>query len=515
MVHILLAVLCSALRISELMPDPSRVEDSRGEYVEIENPDASTFHGGWRLVAGKDTLKIASDTILPGGYRVLGKVLESDNGGFRPDFAIPSGWGLANQDGRMELLDAAGKRLDVATWTSSVSGSSLERCSDASWRNSTGTFGLGDRGTPGAPNSCDDAPRAIEGAVDSFVRVGDALRAVVRNRGLESWTARILRWREGGRDVWLDTLSVASGASVAIARKLPEGRANRSRWTVHLPRDVRPTDDSLGLWVREPAGTAVIAEIQPADAAPEWIEIAQELAEKLPLGGWSLGAGDVRGILPTDAVVPAAGRLVLSSDCAALKALLGVSTLPCAEPYPWPRLATEEDQLSLRDADGGIWDSVSWNRAQWGAWPKGKTRERQDLTPFGGAEAWLPSASDGGTPGYGPAEAPGWTDGAAAGRSFRIPSRRVRPGDAARALRMEIAGPRDEELRIDLFDMGRRQVLRIHEGVPPRGGVVVWNGQDARGRDVKPGVYVVLAEFGTRKEPAWKAKEWIVVSPSR
>lgn len=515
MVSVLLVTLCSALRLSELMPDPSRVEDSRGEYVEIENPDTSTYRGGWRLVAGRDTVKIALDTIPPGGYRILGKVMESDNGGFRTDFAIPSGWGLANQDGRVELLDGAGRRLDVATWATSTAGASLERCSDGSWKISSATFGLGDRGTPGAPNTCDDAPRAIEGAVESFVRVGDTLRVVVRNRGLESWSGRILRWRDGMGDVWLDTLSIASGRSVAIARGLPSKRAIRSRWTVHLPRDVRSADDSLGLWVRDPAGEVVIAEIQPADAAPEWIEIAQRHADKLPVGGWSLGAGDVRGILPPDAVVPAAGRLVLSSDCPALKALLSVSTLPCAEPSPWPRLATEEDRLSLRDADGGIWDSVSWNRAQWGAWPKGKTRERQDLTPFGSAEGWLPSASDGGTPGYGPAEAPGWSDGSAAGRSFRIPSRRVRPGDAARALRMEIAGPRNEELRIDLFDMGRRQVLRIHEGTPPRGGVVIWSGQDARGRDVKPGVYVVLAEFGTRKEPTWKAKEWVVVSPSR
>lgn len=515
MTTILFAAMFCALRISELMPDPSRVEDTRGEYVEIENPDAAAYVGGWRLVAGKDTVKVALDTIRPGGYRVLGKVLEADNGGFHPDLAIPGGWGLANENGRVELLDGSGRRLDAASWTTSASGFALERCSDATWKNSTATFGLGDRGTPGTPNSCDDAPRAVEGAVDSFVRVGDSLRVVVRNRGLESWSGRVLRWRDGLADARFDTLSLANGRSIALIHRLPPTMPHRTRWTVHLPQDVRPADDSLGLWVRDAAGTAVIAEIQPAEAGPEWVEIAQALDDKLPLGGWSLGAGNARGVLPADAVVPAAGRLVLSSDCAALKARVGVSTLPCAEPSPWPRLANDEDELVLRDADGGLWDSVAWNRAQWGAWPKGKTRERQDLTPFGSAEDWLPSASDGGTPGYGPTDAPGWTDGTAAGRAFRIQSRRVRAGDVSRTLRMEISGPRDEELRIDLLDMGRRQVLRIHEGTSPRAGVVVWNGQDTRGRNVKPGVYVVVAEFGTTREPTWKAKEWIVVSPSR
>lgn len=517
MLSILLAVtVAGALRLSEVMPDPSRVDDSRGEYVEVENPGANPFVGRFRLViAGKDTIPVALDTIAPGGFWILSKVLESDNGGFRADLAIPNGWTLANSAGRVSLLDEAGTEIDSFGWTASTSGAAIERCPDGRWKPSTTTYGAGDRGTPGSPNSCDPTPRPLEGSVDSFFRRGDSLQVVVRNRGLDAWNGRTLRWTKDGDVVRTDSLFLASGASRALGHQLPAGGDPRTHWVARLPKDVRPTDDSLGLWVRDSAGEVVISEIQPANEGPEWIELAQGLDAAFPIGGWTIGGQSPRGVVPAGAAVPAAGRLVLSSDCAALKALVGVSTLACAEPSPWPRLSSEEDAISLRDADGGLWDSVAWNRAAWGAWPKGKTRERQNPTPFGGAESWLPSAMDGGTPGYGPADASGWTDGTAAGRSFRIRSRRVRPGDAATPLRMEIAGPREEELRIDLYDMGRRHVMGLHDGLPPRGGILNWDGRDPRGRDAKPGVYVVVAEFGPSRKPTWKAKEWIVVSPSR
>lgn len=505
-----------AIRLSEVLPDPSRVDDSRGEYVEIENTGDGAHVDGFRLVVGgKDTVVVSGDTVPGSGFWVLARALEADNGGFRPNRAVPSGWTLANGAGEVRLLDGGGAEIDAFSWSASTPGVAFERCPDGTWKRGASVFGIGDRGTPGAPNSCDSAPRPIEGRVESLVRQGDSLCATVRNRGLQAWDSRVLEWREGGVVVRGESLDLESGRSIRTCHPFSATRSARSRWVVRLPPDVRSGDDSLGLWVREPDGDVVIAELQAADPGPEWIEIAQRLDRPLEVGGWSIGAEEPRGVVPVGAVMPSAGRLVLSSDCAALRALVGVATLPCAEPSPWPRLSVENDVATLRDADGGLWDSVSWNRAEWGAWPKGRTRERQDVAPFGGAEAWLPSAAEGGTPGYGPAEAPGWSDGAAGIHSFRIAFRRVRPRDPERALRMEIVAPRSEELRVDLYDMGRRQLLRIHEGEPPRGGSLLWDGRDARGRDVRPGVYVVVAEFGSEKSPAWKAREWIVVVPGR
>jgi hypothetical protein len=306
---------------------------------------------------------------------------------------------------------------------------------------------------------------------------------------------------------------MAPGALATLRHVLPDSVV-RERWSVALPRDARPSDDTRSLWVRSEVGVVVLAEIQPADAGPEWIEIAQRFDRALALDGWTLGDQEPRARLPAGSALPASGRLVLSSDCAALKALVGVSTLPCAEPTPWPRLSVEADRLSLRDGDGGLWDSIAWDRAVWGAWPKDRTRERLEPIPFGGPQEWLPSAEIGGTPGYGPAEASGWIR-SGGGHAFRLASRRVRPGSETERLRMEIEGDPSDEFRLELFDMGRRAVARLHDGAPPRTGVLLWDGRDARGRPVRPGVYVVVAEFGPVRKPVWRAREWIVVAPAR
>lgn len=511
-------LFAATLRISEILADPLRVEDARGEFVEIENAGDDVFAGGFRIVfGGEDTVAVARDTIAARGFWILGRTLESDNGGFRPDLAVPGGWTLGNSSGEILLLDEGGRTLDRVGWSSSTQGASSERCPDGIWRTAAAVFGAGDRGSPGAPNSCDSLPREIEGQILALERSGDSLCARIRNRGTGGWARRSLEWRRGEMLARIDSLDLAGGASTRVCLALPVGRGARERWTARLPPDARPGDDTIGTWVREPEGAVVVAEIQAADGGPEWIELWQTLDQAFPVGGWSVGDGAPRGVVPPGAAIPAAGRLLLSSDCAALRAVVGVSTLPCAEPSPWPRLSVEADVLSLRDPDGGLWDSVSWNRAEWGAWPKGRTRERQELSPFGGASGWLPSAREGGTPGYGPEEAPGWSQdgGGDPARSFAIPSRRVRPGDPATPLRMRIVGPRDEELRVDLHDMGRRRVLRIHDGFPPRGGTLVWDGRDGSGHATKPGVYVVVVEFGSERKPSWRAKEWIVVSPSR
>lgn len=511
----LASLLFAALRISEVMPDPSRVEDARGEWIELENAGNASAPVGYRLaLPGGDTIDVPEDAMPSGAFWMLGKVLEADNGGFVPDLAIPSGWTLPNGAGRIALLGPDGSEVDAVDWTNAPAGSSLERCPDGIWRPSGIVYGMGDKGTPGSPNSCDGSPRDIEGEIVSLERQGDEVVADVRNRGKLDWGGgRVVSWSVDGAIIRHDTLRMAPGA-VATLRHALSDSVVRERWSVALPRDARASDDTRSLWVRSAVGVVVLAELQPADAGPEWIEIAQRSDRALALDEWTLGDQEPRAHLPAGSTLPAGGRLVLSSDCAALKALVRVSTLPCAEPTPWPRLSAEADRLSLRDADGGLWDSIAWDRGGWGAWPKERTRERGELSPFGGPQEWLPSAEIGGTPGYGPAEASGWSR-SDKGHAFRLGTRRVRPGSESERLRMEIEGAPADEFRLELFDMGRRAVARLHDGAPPRDGVLLWDGRDGRGRPVRPGVYVVVAEFGPARKPVWRTREWIVVAPAR
>lgn len=506
------ALLFGALRISEILVDPSAVEDVHGEYVEIQARGGAADLGGFRLVLpGGDTVVLPARTLAEGAFWTLGRVFEQDNGGFRPDTLLPTFRSFVNTGGLVRLLDPRRVQVDSFAYGRAVAGTSWEACPDGTWKTSTSVFGEGDRGTPGSVNSCDDAPLAQEGAVVSLIRVDDTLRAVVANRGTDAWVGKELAWSRDGIVVRRQVLELAPGGEAGLDHVL-ENPSARSRWTVRLEADGRPRDDSLALWVRQAAGRLVLSEIQPADDQPEWVELAQVLDAPFPIGGWTLGDNEPRGRIPGDVVVPSAGRILLSSDCATLRALAGISTLPCAQPSPWPRLSVVEDRISLRDADGALWDSVSWSRAG-GAWPKGRTRERQDLSGLGDVDRWLPSGAEGGTPGYGPEEAGGWSDGSREGREFRVAERRFRVGDPSRALRLELRFPHGEELRIDLHDMARRRILRIHQGPPPRAGVLVWNGVDAQGRDLKPGVYVVVLESGPGRKPTWRAKEWVVAAP--
>ena len=504
-------VLFGALRISEVMADPARVDDSRGEYVEVQARDGAVSMDGFRLVfSGRDTICLPNRILAQGSFWVLGRVGISDNGGFVPDTSLATGWGVPNSSGRIALLDPAGREVDVVTWSTAVSGSSLELCPGDVWKVSTAVFGIGDRGTPGGPNSCDDTPLALEGAVVAISQKSDSLYAVFLNRGLENWVGRSVEWIQDGEVVRTQRIDIRAGMRDTIALFLGPFRKARSRWVVRLPPDPRHVDDSMALWTRLPEGRIVFSEVQPADDAPEWVEVAQALPTALSLAGWTIGDQEPRARIPDEAILPAAGRLVLSANCAALRARIGVSTLPCTEPSPWPRLSVEADRLSLRDADQGLWDTISWSRAG-GAWAKGRTRERQHLTDSIPVDQWLPSGAEGGTPGYGPEAAQGWSDGG--GHFFGIASRRMRQGDPNQMLRMELKIPSEEALRIDLFDMGRRSVLRIHDGAPPRDGVLRWDGRDGGGQYFKPGVYVVVVETGPPKKPTWKAMEWIVVAP--
>jgi len=255
----------------------------------------------------------------------------------------------------------------------------------------------------------------------------------------------------------------------------------------------------------------VVSEIaaNPSTGEPEWIELADRSGTKTNLVGWTVDDGTTRRRLDSTAVLPASGRLVVAGDCERLASWYGTSSIPCAKPSAWNALAVGADRVVLRDAGGAVCDSIEWNDASWGDWPKGRSLERIDLARTGNDPAnWIATSSPlGGTPGWEGAPA---LEPKGAGIRLEMLSRKVVPGQP-RAL-VRIHAPWDLHLKAELFDLSRRRAATLHDGRIPASGELVWNGAHD-GKPVLPGAYMLLVEIGSgSKDVQARWREWIVVA---
>ncbi len=151
----------------------------------------------------------------------------------------------------------------------------------------------------------------------------------------------------------------------------------------------------------EPAradSVVVFNEIQynPWDpAAPEWIELHNQMAINVDLSDWRIRAG-VDFDFPVGTVIPAGGYLMVSGDPAGLGigGALG----------PWlGSLSNGGERLRLRNNSGRLMDEVEYgDRGRWpiGADGSGATLAKFDQdTASGEPSSWRASAEVGGTPG--------------------------------------------------------------------------------------------------------------------
>ncbi len=148
--------------------------------------------------------------------------------------------------------------------------------------------------------------------------------------------------------------------------------------------------------------TTVFNEIMyhPADdAAPEWIELHNQMAVDMDLSGWSLSDGVVFEF-PSGTVIPAGGYLVVASDLAAMQATTGFAD--ALGPFVGA-LSNGGERLQLRDNNDRLMNEVDYNDK--GNWPiapdgSGATLAKVDQgasSEF--AENWAASPRVGGTPG--------------------------------------------------------------------------------------------------------------------
>jgi len=154
--------------ISEIMPNPSIVSDSNGEWFEVYNADSVTVDfAGWTIKdAGTDEHLInfqeGSLLIDPGEYFVFGRnANQNENGGYVADYDY-DGMLLANSEDEIILLDPEGREVDAVYYTNAfpystgtsmyVQDLSSNNSIISNWAESTTPYGLGDLGTPGDPS---------------------------------------------------------------------------------------------------------------------------------------------------------------------------------------------------------------------------------------------------------------------------------------------------------------------------------------------------------------------------
>ena len=154
----------SGISITEIMPDPSMVSDSYGEWFEIFNStDTSININGWVIKDLDDDYHIigseGSDVIIePGEYFVMARNDDEGlNGGISAGYRY-SNFTLSNND-EVILTDSSGTILDQVHYTSSwtyESGVSMETHDTEldnnlreNWFASVVQYGNGDYGTPG------------------------------------------------------------------------------------------------------------------------------------------------------------------------------------------------------------------------------------------------------------------------------------------------------------------------------------------------------------------------------
>lgn len=158
--------------ITEIMQNPSAVDDDFGEWFEIYNyGSAEVDLNGWTISDNDNDLDTISTSspliILPGEYMVLGINADNSlNGNVALDYQYKN-IALANSEDELILIDIFDNEIDRVEWDNGVtfpdpSGASmslglglLENELGEDWCESVTPYGDGDLGTPGALNDCE------------------------------------------------------------------------------------------------------------------------------------------------------------------------------------------------------------------------------------------------------------------------------------------------------------------------------------------------------------------------
>ena len=154
--------------INELMVNPHRTYDSRGEWIELYNRgDEAADLEGWTIGDEiYDDIVLPSIVIEPGGFALLARNGDTfRNGGVAADYVYGNSIILWNNDDLLVLRDTDGMERDVVDYRTTgftvpdgrsmaLVDPALDNGDGASWCASTTVMARGDLGSPGAANRC-------------------------------------------------------------------------------------------------------------------------------------------------------------------------------------------------------------------------------------------------------------------------------------------------------------------------------------------------------------------------
>ncbi len=160
--------------INELMINPQRVYDSRGEWIELFNAgDQAADLAGWTLGDDvRDQLVLPSMDIAPGQYLVLSRLSDSfTNGGVSPRFVYGNAIVLNELNDRLILRDPGSTERDRVDWSAgftvpdgasmSLSDPATDNSKGENWCAAVSVMRRGDLGSPGAPNRCEPSTQPL------------------------------------------------------------------------------------------------------------------------------------------------------------------------------------------------------------------------------------------------------------------------------------------------------------------------------------------------------------------
>lgn len=168
--------------IAEVMVDPTRARDERGEWFAVRNGGGAPVQlRGWTIRSGRDApQRIARSLVVsPGGRAVLGRSADARaNGGVTVDY-VYTGIALANGADWLALTDPSGRTVDSVAWRGARPGVALVPPARAAAPRASGPA----RAAPSAPAGKPAQPATAKELTVRVLDVGQGDAILMRNGG--------------------------------------------------------------------------------------------------------------------------------------------------------------------------------------------------------------------------------------------------------------------------------------------------------------------------------------------